>query len=165
MIHDPAKRAEAAVPRWTSGMPKPDQLAQAGGGRDLGGGLWERVTGPHLRAVRSQCARSKTGIVGISRCRFRKGRKKPLREYYIAQVGPRSVSFCIDTLGHDEAFRRAVRARAEHEMKVRRANAAILAARQRSENAASGVQTPAAPSNPAYPSAKPREDQIHIATK
>lgn len=103
-------------------MPTPQELAEAA--PPIHGNKWQPVRGPHLRVVRTRHARNQTGCVGISISHSRDG-----RTYYYAQLGPTSRRFCIQTLGRQEAFRRAVKARADHEIKVREANAAILRAR------------------------------------
>ena len=120
-------------------MPSPESLAEAGGGIKLGGGGWVPVTGPRIRHATTRDKRNKTGCVGISIKHKKSGSLR--RAYYSARCGKGAAEFCIDTLGRAEAFRRALAARAEHEMKVRRANAVILAARNAAKNAQSATST------------------------
>jgi hypothetical protein len=47
------------------------------------------------------------------------------------QLGSTNRSFCIETLGSSEAWRRAIALRRAHLEKLALANAAIIAARQR----------------------------------
>lgn len=130
--HNPAARAEATVPRWRSATPSPLQLRHAA--EPEHGHHWQPVRGPHLRPVHAKHGKSRTGVVGISygiRNMKRKTTPEPLvRHFYFVQLGGTNTSFCLETLGKAEAWRRAVRCRAEHELKIRRANAAILAARK-----------------------------------
>jgi hypothetical protein len=88
------------------------------------GNYWEAVQGPHLRVVRSDHRRNRTGCVGISISRSKRG-----RTYYVANLGSTNRRYCIETLGRAEAFKRALQARAKHELTVQAANEAILAAR------------------------------------
>ena len=137
--HDAAARAEAAVSRWRG--PRPATLAGAGGGLDLPGGKWARVRGPHLRALRMRHARNRTGCPGISfgvsRVRRRDGSVR-VRHFFYVSLGSAWKKFCIEALGRNEAWRRALKLRAEWETRIRQANAAILAAR--SEAAAGGAR-------------------------
>jgi aspartate aminotransferase-like enzyme len=82
------------------------------------------VRGPHLRAVRREHRRNRTGCVGISISRSARG-----KTYYVANLGSTNRRFCIETLGRAEAFKRALQARAKHELTVQAANEVILAAR------------------------------------
>jgi hypothetical protein len=65
-------------------------------------------------------ARCKTGVIGISMqvCRAR-GDRKRLHRFYVVHCGPRTKQRClrfnIDILGKNEAWRRALKVRAEHE--------------------------------------------------
>ena len=122
--HNPKLRAEAAVPRHGDALPDPVALAHAT--PPVHGHKWQPVRGPHLRVVRGLDRRNKTGCVGIS---YTRSQTKPNFSHFCAQLGPTCRKFRIETLGRHEAFRRAVAARAEHEIKVREANAAILNAR------------------------------------
>ena len=128
---NPTARAEAAVSRWESPAPQVDVLRTASAGQKRGGGSWVAVQGPHLRTVRKHNPRNKTGVVGISLISMRKQPHRPLRRYFVVQMGANRSSFCLDTLGAGEAWRRAVQARAKHELRIRAANNAILEARER----------------------------------
>ncbi len=134
MNHDAEARAAAAACAPISVA----DLAGAGGGVDLPGGKWARVQGPHLRSARKKFARNKTGCTGISLARqLRRRRDGSLleRHFYWVNLGSKCRKFCLETLGKDEAWRRAVQLRAEHERRVAAINAAILAARQHQEAA------------------------------
>jgi hypothetical protein len=121
--HNPSARAEARVERAGAAAPDPAALDVAAAGAQRH--RWQPVRGPHLRVVRTRHARNTTGVVGISLTRTAG------RRYYAVQLGSRSVrKFNITTLGHAEAWRRALRARAAHETAIRSANTTILAARQ-----------------------------------
>jgi len=149
MPHDAeARRQASAVPlvlfgehgRTVEGyMPAEEDLAGARAGCLIGGlrasrHEWEPVTGPHLRVVRSRDRRSKTGIVGISISR----RKSTGRHHLIVNLGSTCRRFCIETLGASEAWRRAIALRRAHVEKLVQANAAILAARLRASEQATG---------------------------
>lgn len=127
--HDPAARAAAAA---RSPLSRED-LAIAGGGEDLAGGKWLRVCGPHLRAVRNQHKRNRTGCPGISMGTTRMRRADGTyrrRSFFYVNLGKSSRKFCIESLGREEAWRRAVKLRADHEKRIAAINAEILAARQ-----------------------------------
>ena len=61
-----------------------------------------------------------TGVCGITEQVLAKTGRRQYR-YYI--VTPHRRRFNIDTLGRDEAFRRALRLRAEHEQSIQRGDA------------------------------------------
>lgn len=138
--HDPSRRAEAAVGKWTTGRPDSADLRAAAHGYKKPGGAWKAVEGPYLRRVAQRDRRNKTGVPGISEGTQRRKRISGgfiVRTYFFVQLGRRKgAKFCIESLGRKEAWLRALRCRAEHEMKVRRANAAILAAREANKEAA-----------------------------
>ena len=76
--------------------------------------------------IQTTNARSRTGCVGVSlRSKTRVGRNGPrTRFYFQASIkNARGRKLCrmfpLDTLGRQEAFRRAVRARAQYELQVR----------------------------------------------
>lgn len=138
-IHNPAARAEAAAgPQLTI-----VDVSTAAGGRSGTGGRWERVQGPHLRVVRRRHARNRTGCPGISFSVERHGRKT--YEYFYVNLGRRNRRFNITALGREEAWRRALTLRAEHEDRVAEINRAILQARK---NAAGCLE-------PAFPRSQP----------
>jgi hypothetical protein len=90
------------------------------------------VKGPHLRTLRARNPRSRTGVVGISYGTITQRGKT--RRFYVVQLGAKSSRrFCLDTLGKELAWERALRCRAEHERRVREANRRILAARAATE--------------------------------
>lgn len=131
--HDPTKRAEAAA-RPRAARPSALDGAQAGhiAHKPGVGSVWVPVGGPHLRATRTTNARSRTGCVGISYGTIvdRRTARQPRRRYFIVNLGKTSRKFCIDTLGKELAWERALRCRAAHERAIRAVNAAILAARK-----------------------------------
>ncbi len=88
---------------------------------------WVPVVGPHLRVACARDRRSKTGVVGICISRMPSRRN---RLFFVVNLGSTSRRFCIDTLGREEAWRRAVALRREHVIKVAQANAIILRARE-----------------------------------
>ncbi len=133
--HDPERRAEAAThPRFE--LPDPAALHDAAPGQKKSGGQWIAVRGPYLRTVRQRDARSRTGVAGISYTRERKGPDRKPRRYFCVQLGAKKRRFNIDTLGKEIAWERALRCRAEHEKRVRIANALIVAARKKTEEVA-----------------------------
>lgn len=78
-----------------------------------------------LRAV---YARNQTGCIGISIVRSASGRRDGTVLTYFSvharltsgQKGRRrNRKFCVNTLGREEAWRRALRCRAQHERKLR----------------------------------------------
>lgn len=83
------------------------------------------VAGPHLKTVRGQYTKNKTGIVGIS-----EGweHARECRCFWV-QLGSTSRRFNITRLGRAEALRRAISLRRAHLEKLALANAAIIAAR------------------------------------
>lgn len=88
------------------------------------------VEGPHLTQIRRR--RTNTGVPGISFSSAKRGPGCRRYDYFFAKVGGnRSVRFNIQTLGREEAWRRAIRARADYETAVMAANEAILAQRER----------------------------------
>lgn len=127
--HDPEKRAEAATaPRFA--LPDPADLVGAAPGGKKPGGEWIPVRGPFLRTVCRREPRNRTGVPGISYGRASKGRGQKSYRYFFVQCGKRSRKFNITTLGKEIAWARALRCRAEHELRIREANARILAARE-----------------------------------
>lgn len=61
--------------------------------------------------------RSRTGCVGVSYVETtRKGGK--MRCFFSAHAGGTNRKYCLDTLGKQEAWRRAVRYRAQYERQV-----------------------------------------------
>lgn len=122
--HNPAARAEAATgPQLTI-----VDVSTAAGGRSGFDGRWERVQGPHLRAVRRRQARNRTGCPGISFGVETRGRRT--YQFFYVNLGRRSRRFNITILGREEAWRRALMLRAEHETRVTEINHAILIARK-----------------------------------
>lgn len=65
--------------------------------------------------VRPAYANNKTGICGISEVFIKHGPR--FRPFFV--VSPHRRRFGIDTLGREEAFRRAVKCRAEHEARAK----------------------------------------------
>jgi hypothetical protein len=127
--HDPEARAEAGVKRWEPVTPEPELLAIAAPEPPS---HRARVKGPHLRVVRKRYARNKTGVVGISLANRRAPDGRVARRL-VVNLGSTNRAFNVETLGPNEAWRRAVMLRAEHEAKVARANAMILKAREKAE--------------------------------
>jgi hypothetical protein len=123
--HDKARRQAAAAH-------KPLVLeGPCRGGDKLSGGVWRPVEGPFLRTVH-RSARNTTGVPGISYSTLRIRRKDGsvrIRRVFYVNLGLTHRRFCLDTLGKEEAWRRAVRLRAQHEMRIRQINEAILTAR------------------------------------
>ena len=133
MPHDAnARRQAAAVPLVLFGeygrtlegyMPANEDLAIA---RPASAdGCRQHVKGPHLRVVRTNYAKSKTGIVGIS---IGRDRARGFT-YFWVNLGSSSRRFNITKLGQAEALRRAIALRKVHLEKLALANAAIIAAR------------------------------------
>ncbi len=83
----------------------------------------KRVQRPHRRSGRqvgSLCRgdrRSRTGCVGVSVV-VTTNAKGRVRRFFSAHVGGTNRKFCIDTLGKQEAWRRALRLRARYEARV-----------------------------------------------
>jgi len=133
MPHDAnARRQAAAVPlvlfgdhgRTVEGyMPAEEDLAIAQPASS--DGCRRHVRGPHLRPVRTNYAKNKTGIVGISLSYSAAKR----RHYLYVNLGDTHRKFCIETIGNREAWRRAISLRKAHLEKLALANAAIIAAR------------------------------------
>jgi hypothetical protein len=87
------------------------------------------VQGPRLKQLRRRS--TNTGLPGVSFVSSRRGPGHRRYDYFYARVGGnRSVRFNIDTLGREEAWRRAVRARADYERTVEAHNTAVLTARR-----------------------------------
>jgi hypothetical protein len=129
-LHNPAARAEASTgPQLTI-----VDVSTAAGGRSGFDGRWLRVQGPHLRAVRSRHARNRTGCPGVSFSVERRGRKT--YQFFYVNLGRRNRRFNITTLGREEAWRRAIKLRAEHEARVEEINHGILLARKNAAGAA-----------------------------
>ncbi len=140
MAHDPQKRREAAAValvlfgehgRTVEGYrPADEDLAHAAPASS--DGCRRHVCGPHLRVARDRQARNRTGVVGISLGRDRaRG-----RTYFWVNLGCSARKFCLETLGREEAWRRAVSLRHEHLRTLAPANQAILHARARNQPAA-----------------------------
>lgn len=125
--HDPAARAEAAVKLWEPITPEPELLALAA---PEPANHRAPVQGPHLRVARRRFARNKTGVVGISLSRKVRANGR-IERRLVVNLGSTNRSFNVETLGPNEAWKRAVALRAQHEAKVARANAMIIAARER----------------------------------
>lgn len=135
MPHNSEKRGEAAAQplilfgefgRVVEGYRPADEdlaLAQA----PVHGDTWKAVEGPHLRIARRQDGRNKTGVLGVSISR--RSRNGP--PYVYVQLGRTNRRFNIAVLGFEEAFRRAVALRRDHERKIAQANALIISARER----------------------------------
>lgn len=84
------------------------------------------ITGPALRKIHAQRKDNRTGCPGISYVRLSTRRES----FFAACVGAhRSLRFRIETLGRDEAWRRALRARAAYELAAAATNSAIRSAR------------------------------------
>jgi hypothetical protein len=98
-------------------------IARAAPGHQRG----QVIEGPHLRIIRGTDKTDGPNIVGISLSR----RKRTGRHFLHVQLGSTNRSFCIETLGSSEAWRRAIALRRAHLEKLALANAAIIAARQR----------------------------------
>lgn len=135
MPHDPTARAAASpqpivllgdtgrtVAPYT---PADEDLAAARPAASHRAG--EGISGPHLIALRRRHARNRTGVVGLS---LGYDRRRG-RHYVYVNLGSRSRCFCIETLGRDEAFRRALQLRRRHVEKVEAANRRIAEARLR----------------------------------
>jgi|GEM_PF-3055325 len=122
--HNPVKRAQAA------GFEPVRLTPESSGGRcshDSVTGLrvWIPVQGPHLKVIRKSFARSRTGVVGVGY-----GHKGPGGPNgFVVNMGSKSRFFNINRLGRSEAFRLAVKARAQWEQRIEEINQAILAAR------------------------------------
>lgn len=129
--HDAGKRAAAATaPRFD--LPQEGELTGAADGRKRGGGSWVPVEGPFLRRV-AKTAPNRTGVVGISYGHVSNGAGRRRYKVFYVQLGRKKRKFNITTLGKEVAWERALRCRAEHERRVRDANARIRAARQKTE--------------------------------
>ena len=64
--------------------------------------------------------RSRTGCVGVSYVETANGKAHGrTRRFFAAHAGGTNRKFCIDTLGKQEAWRRALRYRATYELTVR----------------------------------------------
>lgn len=130
---NPQRRAEAAV-RPVPRRQRPNETCAAGydyWDEEKQVHVWQPVKGPHLSTVRKQHARCKSGVVGISFSVFAKDKGRAKHRYWIVNLGSTSRSFNIDTLGPREAWRRAVKLRAQHELAVAAKNAEILKARKK----------------------------------
>jgi hypothetical protein len=76
-------------------------------------------------------AYSNTGVPGISFIHRASHKGGPLHRFYYVRCGTgRTHKLNIDTIGKQEAWRRAVALRADYERAIEEANAAILAARK-----------------------------------
>jgi len=129
--HNPDRRREASADPRVRRRQQLDLGAAAPGKNTWG--KWTPVRGPHLKTVRTKFSRNTTGVPGISLSRIacNAGGKKYL--YFYVQLGRATRRFNITTLGKSEAWRRALKCRADHELSIRNINAAILDARQKSE--------------------------------
>ncbi len=125
--HDAAARREAAVKRFEPVAPEPEALQGARGGKKLSGGRWQRVEGPHLRTLRKACPRNRTGVVGISLGHVMKNGR--IQRVLYVNLGRTHRKVYVERIGPTEAWKRAVKIRAEHERRIAAANAAILRAR------------------------------------
>ena len=101
---------------------------------------YKPIAGPPLRKLHAKRT-TNTGCVGVTYVRLA---SRPQTFFSAALGGGVRRRFRIETLGRHEAFRLAVKCRAEHETKVSAANAAIL--RERTLPACS-VRHPAAQSS------------------
>lgn len=125
--HDPEARAEATVSRWSPVTPAPEDLVHAAPEPPSHRG---KVQGPHLRVVRGRYARNKTGVVGISLATRRgPGGRKTRR--LVVNLGRTNRPFNVETLGPQEAWKRACKLRFEHVARIERANDTIRKARER----------------------------------
>ena len=123
--HNRELRRQAAASPRSRVIPAPEELNVAAA--PVHAHSWQPVRGPHLRVVRQRYPSNRTGCVGISYSRARTGR----HSYFVVNLGRTNRKVRIETLGRHEAWRRALKLRATHELKVRAANAAIVAARER----------------------------------
>src|SRR4051812_31330573 len=105
--HDRSARAEARV--GTRGTIIPPAQALAAAAAPVHGNVWQPVRGPHLRVVRRGYRKNRTGCVGISFSKSGNGRCT----YFIVNLGRSNRRIRIETLGREEAWRRAVKLRAE----------------------------------------------------
>lgn len=62
--------------------------------------------------------RSRTGCVGVSYVETRNRPDGPLRRFFSAHAGGTNRKYCLDTLGKQEAWRRALKFRATYERRV-----------------------------------------------
>lgn len=128
--HDADRRAESSAdPRLLAGQ----QLDLSDCASGLAhGGRWIAVRGPHLKKVYRRNKRSRTGVQGIG---YYVGPAAPGRttkyRYFVVSNGRQVRRFNITTLGKEEAWRRALKCRAEHELRIRAINETILSARKR----------------------------------
>lgn len=84
---------------------------------------------PRLRSVHAR-AYSNTGVTGISfQSQSVHPGRRAYRFFYVRYGTGKTRKFNIDTLGKDEAWRRAVKLRATYEISLQQSNAAITAAR------------------------------------
>lgn len=138
--HNPQRRAEASADPRTVRRQQLDLEACAPGIPTWG--KWTPVQGPHLKVVRQKHARSRTGVPGISygttRHRTKTGGRR-MRSYFVVQLGRTTRKFCLESLGRNTAWRKAVECRARHEITVRQINAAIEAARKKATQEKSHV--------------------------
>jgi hypothetical protein len=123
--HNPIARAGAATSRRDRIVPATADLAAAAA--PVHSHSWQPVRGPHLRVVRRNYKNSRSGCVGISYYRADRA-----HSYFIVNLGRTNRKIRIETPGKEIAWRRALKLRADHELAIRQANAAIAAARERS---------------------------------
>jgi hypothetical protein len=130
--HNQTKRSEASC---VLSLPALSPSTAAGGclaySPEEKKNIWRPVQGPHLCALRQHCVKNRTGVVGIA---FGQKKRGSSTWYFIVNLGRRSRAFNIKTLGRHEAWRRAVKCRANHELKIASRNAVVLAARNTSNN-------------------------------
>jgi hypothetical protein len=82
---------------------------------------YKPIVGPALRKIHAK-RRNNTGCVGVTYVRLS---NRP-GTYFSAAIGPgRNRRFRIETLGRHEAFRLAVKCRAEHELQTAAINSGI----------------------------------------
>jgi len=138
MSHDPQKRAAARFgPEQLRAIENAVFSTVCEHGEDvylphLRRNGWKPVVGPHKIALRSKDRRNKTGCVGISETviQARKNGRVSCKRYFYVQLGRQSRRFNIDALGRAEAWRRALRLRARHEILIQNLNERIDFARQ-----------------------------------
>lgn len=126
--HNPDRRAEASADPRLLRRQKLDLTVAAEGVPTWG--KWTPVQGPHLKVVRTKHAGNRTGVPGIAFTSFQP-RKARRVDAFVVNLGKTCRRFNIRTLGREEAWRRAVRLRAEHELKIRAVNAQIVEARKK----------------------------------
>jgi hypothetical protein len=86
---------------------------------------YKPIVGPALRKVHAKRSTA-TGCVGVTYVRLT---NRPQTFFSAALGGGRNRRFRIETLGRHEAFRLAVKCRAEHELQTAAINSGIRATR------------------------------------